>query len=312
MVVRTKRKVRQKSPGTKYQGREARHHIQAPTEDQLDEMIEGLQEYAMDHGMEGIEVLRKRKDPDGGWEATVVSHNINWGAAWRSVKEKVGAVKGKIKESWEERKKRKAEEKEARGVGKVAERGEKLASMRLSKKGRKRAEEVGEVPEYEPKKVPKFSATEGEITSRIKRLAPGLEKTGDVGLRRGIAKEIEKEKRRAFMAKEKAGVVSAKEKRAALVTGERLLTEKARREHLKKGKKTRLPATKKIAGKTARGVAEIVVGLGAGVGSMGTSPRTRELYSSGLGLRDYQTPGLKKLVPKFRFRKKEEETPEEA
>lgn len=70
------------------QGREAKHYIQAPTEDQLDEMIEGLNEYAMEHGMDSIEVLQKRPDPDGGWEATVISHNFNWGAAWKSVKEK--------------------------------------------------------------------------------------------------------------------------------------------------------------------------------------------------------------------------------
>lgn len=71
-----------------YQGREARHHIQAPTEDQLDSMIEGLNEYAMDHGMESIEVLQRRPDPDGGWEATVISHNFNWGSAVSWVKSK--------------------------------------------------------------------------------------------------------------------------------------------------------------------------------------------------------------------------------
>ncbi len=71
-----------------YQGREAKHYIQAPTEDQLDEMIEGLNEYAVDHGMDSIEVLQRRPDPDGGWEATIVSHNFNFGSALRWVKEK--------------------------------------------------------------------------------------------------------------------------------------------------------------------------------------------------------------------------------
>lgn len=61
----------------RYQGKEFRTHLQANSEEDLNEMIEGLQVYASEHGLEPISVLQRREDPDGGWEAIVLAHNWN-------------------------------------------------------------------------------------------------------------------------------------------------------------------------------------------------------------------------------------------
>jgi len=70
----------------------------------LDEMIGGLNEYAGEHGLEPITILRRRRDPDGGFEATVSAHNWN-PIKW--VKKKVGEFK-----EGRERRKIKGEEEE--------------------------------------------------------------------------------------------------------------------------------------------------------------------------------------------------------
>ena len=76
----------------KYQGREITSTIQAPNKEQLDGMIKGMRSYAKDHDLGPVQVLQRREDPDGGWEAIVRSHNfnpINW------AKQKIGQTKAK-------------------------------------------------------------------------------------------------------------------------------------------------------------------------------------------------------------------------
>lgn len=63
--------------GQKYQGKEFTVLLQAPTEQKLEQMINGLKKFAYRFEMEDIKVLSKRKDPDGGWEATIKAHNWN-------------------------------------------------------------------------------------------------------------------------------------------------------------------------------------------------------------------------------------------
>jgi len=61
----------------RYQGREIQATLKAPTSEQLERMLVALNEYSTEHEMEEIQVLKKGKDPDGGWEAVVVAHNFN-------------------------------------------------------------------------------------------------------------------------------------------------------------------------------------------------------------------------------------------
>lgn len=61
----------------RYQGREVRVHIKANTLPELNRMITGMRKYAVAHKLGAIKVLRKHKDPDGGYEATIVAHNWN-------------------------------------------------------------------------------------------------------------------------------------------------------------------------------------------------------------------------------------------
>jgi len=61
----------------KHQGREITATIQAPDEQDLAMMITELQDYAMETGMEPIEILSKGPDPGGGYRAVIVAHNWN-------------------------------------------------------------------------------------------------------------------------------------------------------------------------------------------------------------------------------------------
>lgn len=72
---------------SKYQGREFRTHLQAPNPAALERLIAGTRGFAREHDMHDVEVLQKRRDPDGGYEATVIAHNFN---PFKWVKEKWG------------------------------------------------------------------------------------------------------------------------------------------------------------------------------------------------------------------------------
>ena len=61
----------------KYQGREITCTVQANTKGQLDRLIGGLNDYAKSQGLERVQIVQKRKDPDGGYEAIVRAHNFN-------------------------------------------------------------------------------------------------------------------------------------------------------------------------------------------------------------------------------------------
>ena len=74
MVIKAKTKVK---VVRRYQGREVRVHIKANTLSELNRMITGMRKYAQAHKLGAIQVLRKHKDPDGGYEATIVAHNWN-------------------------------------------------------------------------------------------------------------------------------------------------------------------------------------------------------------------------------------------
>lgn len=60
-----------------FQGREIQATLKAPTEESLENMLSELEDYAQEVELDEIQVLKKGKDPDGGWEAVVVAHNFN-------------------------------------------------------------------------------------------------------------------------------------------------------------------------------------------------------------------------------------------
>jgi len=61
----------------KYQGKEFRTHLQANSEEDLNEMIAGLHAYALEYGLDPPRILQRGPDPDGGFEASISSHNKN-------------------------------------------------------------------------------------------------------------------------------------------------------------------------------------------------------------------------------------------
>jgi len=60
-----------------YQGKEILTAIQAPTVDALDDMLEGMRDYAEGEGLEEFTILEKGEDPDGGYRAVISAHNWN-------------------------------------------------------------------------------------------------------------------------------------------------------------------------------------------------------------------------------------------
>jgi hypothetical protein len=60
-----------------YQGKEILTTIQAPTVDALDDMLEGMRDYAEGEGLEEFTILEKGEDPDGGYRAVISAHNWN-------------------------------------------------------------------------------------------------------------------------------------------------------------------------------------------------------------------------------------------
>jgi len=93
-----------------FQGREIQATLKAPTEESLENMLSELEDYAHEVELDEIQVLKKGRDQDGGWEAIVVAHNFN-PFTW-------------LQEKWE-----------ARGGGPAArrEREEKARKRRLEK-----------------------------------------------------------------------------------------------------------------------------------------------------------------------------------
>jgi len=75
-MVIAKAKTKAKT-GTKYQGREITVTLQANTKAQLERLIKGIRRYAKLEELGKVQVVQKRKDPDGGWEAIVRAHNWN-------------------------------------------------------------------------------------------------------------------------------------------------------------------------------------------------------------------------------------------
>ena len=61
----------------RYQGREITSTIKANTLPELNKMLTGIRRYARLHGLGTVKVLRKHKDPDGGYEAIIQAHNWN-------------------------------------------------------------------------------------------------------------------------------------------------------------------------------------------------------------------------------------------
>lgn len=61
----------------KYQGKEVEVTLQAPTEPILQQMIAETRAYTDRLGLEPLEVLMSGADPDGGFKAIIVAHNLN-------------------------------------------------------------------------------------------------------------------------------------------------------------------------------------------------------------------------------------------
>lgn len=71
-----KKRTTVKKNTNNYQGKEHTSVLQANTRADLDKMIAGIRTYAKKYHMK-TKVLEKKKDPDGGYRAVVVSHNLN-------------------------------------------------------------------------------------------------------------------------------------------------------------------------------------------------------------------------------------------
>jgi hypothetical protein len=61
----------------KWQGKEITSLLQANTEADLNDLIDDMRIFASSNGMGQVQVLQKRKDPDGGYEAVLRAHNFN-------------------------------------------------------------------------------------------------------------------------------------------------------------------------------------------------------------------------------------------
>jgi hypothetical protein len=72
-----------------YQGREVTATVQAPTEESLGILIQELNEYALETGMDPVVVLQSGPDPDGGFRAVLTAHNSNL-ISW--IKEKASGL----------------------------------------------------------------------------------------------------------------------------------------------------------------------------------------------------------------------------
>lgn len=92
---------------TNFQGKEMQVTLKAPTLDVLETMLSELEEYATEVECDEIQVLKKSKDLDGGWEAIVVAHNFN-PATWLKEKWEArgGGPEARMKREEEARKKR--------------------------------------------------------------------------------------------------------------------------------------------------------------------------------------------------------------
>ena len=79
----------------RYQGREKTSILQANTKRELEELIRSSRAFARRNGMHDFKVVKRGKDPDGGYRAIVTAHNWN-PVKW--VKEKIEArrAKGRI------------------------------------------------------------------------------------------------------------------------------------------------------------------------------------------------------------------------
>lgn len=75
-------------PEEKFQGKELIAQLQAPTEESLEGLVLGLQEYAAENEMEPVEILASGPDPDGGYRAVIQAHNFNLGSIGKWIKEK--------------------------------------------------------------------------------------------------------------------------------------------------------------------------------------------------------------------------------
>lgn len=61
----------------KYQGNELTTYLQAPNKTALNRLIKDTKVFAENHGLGKIDVVNKKPDPDGGWEAIIKAHNEN-------------------------------------------------------------------------------------------------------------------------------------------------------------------------------------------------------------------------------------------
>ena len=84
----------------KYQGKEMLTTIQAPSAEDLDDMLEGMEEYAEEEGLGDFTILEKGEDKDGGYRAIVAAHNWN---PFTWAKEKLAAIKEKRHEKKREK-----------------------------------------------------------------------------------------------------------------------------------------------------------------------------------------------------------------
>ena len=228
----------------KYQGREFRTYLQAPTERELSQMIRGIRTYAKEIGAGPIKVVQKGRDPDGGWEAMVVAHNWN-PIKW--IKRKIEERKPEVKAEHEAEKELLEEEKK-----------------RL-KKAQKEAEEKAYLEEKQAELRKKYATPEEK---KAEELAKGVEEE---------ARKAKKEERKAQKAEAR---VTAGEAKAAEELRE--LREAQIREAKRKAGEDVWGRTERTAGRVAKvGKAFTKVGRGVSIKPEYIPKASPELYTGG-------------------------------
>lgn len=279
-----------------YQGREFRTHIQAPTEAELDRMIERSQGYSRGVGTGIVSVLQKGKDPDGGWEATVVAHNrnpIDW------IKEKFG---GSEEEKYDDEEEEYEEaERKAKEAELKEEKEAKAAELKAKRKARE--EEKAYIEGMEEQRRAYLSEEEKEELERRER---GEQKEKEAWKEMEKAAELERSLGRSKLEESIAESEEGKKKkeweagrrqweRYKDVEAEERMAEKHGWAKSKAGSEKRERVRKEV-GTYAGGIYKAV----AAPGGKKELLRHREMYVPKAGVDAYVPTGMRELttVPK--------------
>lgn len=182
-------------PKEKYQGREFTTTLQANTEAELGTMIKGLHDYARKMGIDDYEVIQKRPDPDGGWEATIKAHNWN---PFQLLRDKVSSFK------------------EGQAQRTEQHRQETLSELRVkrAREDEEKEKDEAELAERRRRKAEKETAKEAKLAKKREAKEAKLTRKREVEEAKAQADQAKQEKARVKMElrREKyAGIIKAGE-----------------------------------------------------------------------------------------------------